>query len=75
MEPIIKFNNGIQVALCNRCFIIICNVTPLDIGMGYIVSEIRYDHFGDLCTNNKIGDTPPVYCDKCKKLLTYSINE
>ena len=78
MKPIIKFNDGAPVALCNRCFIMICNVSYLEEGKGadgYVVSEPKYDHFGDPCTSVEKGGMPPVYCDKCKKLLSYSINE
>lgn len=78
LEPIIKFNGGAPIALCNRCFIMICYVTYAGEGKGadgYVVSETKYDHFGEPCTKSKKGDEPPIYCDKCSKLLTYSINE
>lgn len=78
MNPIIKFNGGAPIALCNRCFIMICNVMYVGEGKGvegYVVSEPKYDHFGDPCTTQQRGSMPPVYCDKCTKLLTYSMNE
>ena len=78
IKPIIKFNDGAPIALCNRCFVMICNVVYVGEGKGfdgYVVSETKYDHFGDACTSLKKGDTPPIYCNKCSQLLTYSLNE
>lgn len=77
-QPIIKFNGGAPVVLCNRCYIIMCYVTYAgeDKGVdGYVVSEAKCDHFGDICTNAEKGDNPPLYCKKCNDLLNYSVNE
>jgi len=71
--PIIKFNGGKPVCLCNRCFIIMCYVKYIDDDTCVIVEingngEERY-------TSTPIGSPPPLYCDRCDKLLTYTLNE
>lgn len=39
------------------------------------VVSSKFDYEGNLCTSVPKGETPPVHCDKCKKLLNYSLNE
>lgn len=77
-KPIIKFNGGKPVALCNRCFAMMCYVScsekDYEIEGNCVVIEVREDKDGDYITT-PIGKVPPAYCDKCDKLLTYSINE
>jgi hypothetical protein len=74
-RPMIKFNGGKPVALCNRCFVIMCYVSCTeDDGENCAVIEVNGDGKEDYITT-PIGQVPPPYCDKCNKLLTYSINE
>ena len=70
IKPIIKFNGGAPVALCNRCFTIICYVscTEEDGDECKVLRPYR----DDLVTR---GDKTPTHCDKCKELLKYSLNE
>lgn len=76
LKPIIKFNGGVPIALCNRCFIMMCYVSCAEDDGEYCkVRESKFDLNGELCTSTKKGETPPVYCDKCKELLNYSLNE
>lgn len=69
-KPLIKFNDGKPVALCNRCFTIMCYISCTEEGVDCVVLEIKDDTI-----KTQIGQTPPTYCDECNKLLTYSINE
>jgi hypothetical protein len=73
-KPLIKFNSGNPIALCNRCFVIMCSVTYNNETEESSVLDIKGDNEGDYIST-PIGKTPPSYCDKCSKLLTYSINE
>ncbi len=76
--PLIKFNSGKPVALCNRCFAIMCYVSCTEDDYkkegNCVVMEVIDDGKESFITT-EIGKVPPVYCDKCNKLLTYSINE
>lgn len=71
LKPIIKFNNGKPIALCNRCLIIICyvNCPESDIDNCVILGQYREE------ISQSIGDKVPTHCDKCNKLLNYSLNE
>ena len=71
MKPIIKFNGGAPIALCNRCFTIICYVSCTDED-GDECKVLR--PYGDDYSIT-IGDKVPIYCNKCKELLKYSLNE
>ena len=71
-KPIIKFNDGHPIALCNRCFLMMCFVDSMNDNC--VIVEIRNDGKENF-TSVPIGQRPPAYCDKCDKLLTYSINE
>ena len=74
-KPIIKFNGGKPIALCNRCFVIMCYVTCSENDSDDCsVIEVKDDGKEDYIST-PIGKTPPSYCDKCTKLLTYTINE
>ncbi len=77
-KPLIKFNGGKPVALCNRCFAMMCYVscTEKDVEEdgNCVVIEVR-DNGREDYIKTPIGEVPPSYCDKCKLLLTYSINE
>lgn len=73
-NPLIQFNNGDPIALCNRCFAIMCYVNCDKNAENCKVTEIR-DLNGVKYTTTPIGDTPPSYCDKCELLFTYSLNE
>lgn len=76
--PIIKFNGGKPVALCNRCFAMMCYVSctenDYETEGNCVVIDVRGDGNEDFIST-PIGKVPPPYCDKCTKLLTYSINE
>lgn len=77
-KVIIKFNGGKPVALCNRCFVMMCYVSCTEQDYekegNCVVIETKGDNEGDYILT-PIGKVPPIYCDKCTKLLTYSINE
>lgn len=78
-KPIIKFNGGKPVALCNRCFCMMCYVScredELDADGNCVVIERRGVGDEDYIST-PIGKAPPSYCDKCSKLLfDYSLNE
>ena len=78
MKPIIKFNGGSPIALCNRCFIMMCYVTYNEADGKDAEAKVvnsKFDYDGNLCTSAAKGSTPPIYCDKCEKLLKYSLNE
>lgn len=75
MKPIINFNGGSPIALCNRCFIIMCYVVGDEEGKEARVITSKLDPDGNLCTSIPKGGLVPVYCDKCKNLLNYSLNE
>jgi hypothetical protein len=76
MKPIINLNNGDPTARCNRCFIIICYVMFIgDSEEECVIRDVNYDHFDEPCTLAKIGDEVPLYCEKCSKLLKYTLNE
>jgi len=73
-KPILKLNGGHPIALCNRCFCIMCyiscDINDLDINGDCIVIERNGNHI-----KTPIGKTPPPYCDKCRDLLLkYSLN-
>lgn len=79
IKPIVKFNNGNPIALCNRCFSIMCYVScyieDLDFDGDCVVIE-QCIRGNKLITTTPIGHKPPIYCDDCKKLLQgYSLNE
>ena len=74
LNPLIQLNNGDPIALCNRCFAIMCYVNCDKNIENCKVTEIR-DLNGVKYIKTPIGDTPPSYCDKCELLFTYSLNE
>lgn len=74
MKPIIRYDGDSPIALCNRCFIVMCSVSSDDEDSARVVTS-KLDYEGHLCTSAKKGSRVPIYCDKCKKLLTYSLNE
>ena len=73
MKPLIKANNGNPIALCNRCFAMMCFVKCVELE-NCIVIEVRNNGIEDYITT-PIGKEPPAYCSKCEKLLSYSLNE
>jgi len=75
-KPIIKFNGGNPIALCNRCFIIMCDVscTSLEDHQTCIVTSRNGNNDGDYI-DTPIGGIPPLYCKHCANLLKYSLNE
>lgn len=75
LTPIIKFNGGNAVALCNRCYIIMCFVSCNEGDQDCVVEEINGNDEGPYISETLLGKTPPIYCEKCKQLLTYSVNE
>lgn len=77
-KPLIKFNNGKPIALCNRCFCIMCFVScendKFDENANCVVLERRMYGDDELITT-PIGKTPPSYCKKCNELLNgYNLN-
>lgn len=72
VKPIIKLNGGNPIALCNRCFAIICYVKCGD--SENIDDCIVFGQYRDEITES-IGDKVPTHCSKCKELLKYSLNE
>ena len=74
-NPIIKFNGGEPVALCNRCSAMMCYVSCREEDGEFCkVKEIRNLNGVDYI-KTPIGKTPPPFCDKCELLLNYSLNE
>ena len=74
-NPIIKFNGGEPVALCNRCSAMMCYVSCREEDGEFCkVKEIRSLDGVDYI-KTPIGKTPPPFCDKCNMLLNYSLNE
>jgi hypothetical protein len=72
-KPLIKFNNGKPIALCNRCFSIMCFVScpdgdDLDGDNNCVVIE-RRGHGDEEFITTPLGEKPPVYCKKCEKFL------
>jgi hypothetical protein len=75
IKPIIKFNGGEPVALCNKCYAIMCYVSCReDDGEFCRVKEVRNIN-GRNYISTKIGQPPPPYCDVCNDLYNYSLNE
>ncbi len=68
INPIIKLNGGNPIALCNRCFIIMCYVSCTE-NDGEFCKVLKLN---SNYTDSVVGDETPVYCNKCKELLTYS---
>ena len=73
-NPLIQFNNVEPIALCNRCFAIMCYVDCDNDAENCRVVEIRSLN-GVKYTKTSIGSIPPPYCDMCDLLLSYSLNE
>ena len=74
-NPIIKNKNGEPIALCNRCFAIMCYLScKEEDGEFCKVTEIRNRNGFDYIST-PIGEPPPPYCNGCDKLLTYTLNE
>ena len=76
-KPLIKFNGGNPIALCNRCFCIMCYVSCTDDNIDSedcVVIERR--GLGDEdYISTPIGKTPPSFCNSCYELLFgYSLN-
>jgi hypothetical protein len=75
VKPIIHFNDGSPIALCSRCFIMTCYVAYEGDDKTARVISSKFDYDGNLCTSTPKGEAPPMYCDKCKNLLSYTLNE
>ena len=71
-KPIIKYNGGNPVALCNRCFCMMCYVSCANDNC--VVIERRGLGGVDYITT-PLGNPPPPYCDECKDLFNFSLNE
>jgi len=71
-KPIIKLNGGKPIALCNRCYCIMCYVYCIDKNLdengNWVVIE-RWYSSGVENISTPIGKVPPSFCDKCFKLL------
>lgn len=76
--PLIKFNDGKPIALCNRCFRILCYVSCLDNDVDDYLNCVVIDKMNDNESDyisTPLGSVPPPYCDTCNQLFTYSLNE
>ena len=77
VKPIIKFNGGNPVALCNRCRIIMCYVSGIK-NEGkqekWVVRESLVSKELDI-TSRPIGKEAPTHCDNCLNLLNITLNE
>jgi hypothetical protein len=74
--PIIKFNGGNPVAICNVCRVVMCYVSCTEKDGEYCkVREPLTNNNGEDYISTPIGETPPLYCGKCETLLNYSLNE
>jgi hypothetical protein len=73
--PILKFNGGNPVALCNKCSVIMCYVScrEQDGKYGFILRHNPNNNNGFYSTK-PIGQTPPLYCDECEALINSAIN-
>lgn len=77
-KPIIKFNGGNPVALCNGCRSMMCYVSFVETEKNGVDKwVVRYNianGSGYMVTTN-IGDDVPIYCDKCSDLLSIRLNQ
>lgn len=77
-KPNIQSNNGKPVALCNRCFCVMCyvkcNNNDLEKENNCVIVAKR--PVGDkFYITAPLGSVPPSYCDICSDLLfKYSLN-
>jgi len=71
MKPIIKFNGGAPIALCNRCFNIICYVSCTDED-GDECKVLR--PYGDDYSIT-IGGKVQIYCNKCTVIISTGLTE
>ena len=69
LKPIIKSNDGYPIALCNRCYCIICYVKCVEEENCIVLEPYKNN------TKKSLGSQVPVHCDGCEKLLSYSLNE
>jgi len=67
-KVIIKTNGDKKLALCNRCYAIICYV-KCDENNNCVIIESNSNEV-EFYTPSKIGSDIPIYCDKCLDLLT-----
>ena len=70
LTPIIKFNSGNPVALCNNCRCIMCYVSCDEKILEEYGTCIVIQKCGNLegdYISTPIGKTPPIYCDKCNE--------
>ena len=78
-KPLIKFNDGKPIALCNRCFCIMCYVScdVEDFEVEGKCTVIKRNGDGDAdYIDTPIGKVPPAYCNSCNfLLLKFSLNE
>ena len=72
MKPIIKFNGGNPVGICNRCFITMCRVFAKD---EIPTVSVRLGNAERDYISTPIGSPVPCYCDDCSELLNYTLNE
>lgn len=77
LKPIIKFNNGNPVALCNRCRVMMCYVTNNENDgkrEKWVVRKPLVVKEAD-ATTKPVGEEVPTHCDECIKLLNLRLNE
>lgn len=71
----IKFTDDKPVALCNRCFIIICYLACDGEDEETCVIIEKNGNDDGPYTSVKIGKKPPAYCSACENLFKYTLNE
>ena len=70
-KPLIKYNAGNPIALCNRCFCIMCSVSCPDETMENCV-VLERKSMGDVeVITTPVGNDVPIYCKRCEKLLKH----
>ena len=75
-KPIIKLNGGNPVAICNRCFCMMCYVSCNKDRNECIIIDKKFGPDGNPYSSTPIGQAPPSYCDDCHDLLlNFSLNE
>jgi len=75
-KPLIKDNNGKPIALCNRCFLILCYVSNITSEEETPKVIERLGDGNEDYISTPIGETPPPYCKKCSELLlNFILNE
>ena len=75
LKPILKFNSGNPIALCNKCMVTMYYVScrEQDGEYGIILRQIPNRDNGFYSTK-PIGQTTPLFCDECEVLINSTTN-